>query len=114
MQATDMDLDQIAQTMKLLGDKTRLRILRLLKEREYCVCELTGMFKTSQPSISQHLRKMKDAGLVKENRKGKWVFYSLDAESSRYAVVRELLTLIPSTHYESEESEKQRFRISCE
>lgn len=114
MKVDSLDLDQITQTMKLLGDKTRLRILRLLEEQECCVCELTGIFQASQPSISQHLRKLKDAGLVKENRKGKWIFYSINTESSQYPMVRELLTLIPSQRYELEELEKQGLRISCE
>lgn len=114
MKVNSLDLDQITQTMKLLGDKTRLRILGLLEEQECCVCELTDIFKASQPSISQHLRKLKDAGLVKENRRGKWIFYSINIESSQYPIVRELLTLIPSQRYELEELERQGLRISCQ
>lgn len=71
----DLDeLDEVSQTLKLLGDKTRLTMMKLLEKQECCVCELVDIFKTSQPSVSQHLRKLKDAGLVKENRKGQWIF----------------------------------------
>lgn len=71
------DLDEISLVLKLLGDKTRLTMVKLLEKQECCVCELVEVFKTSQPSVSQHLRKLKDAGLVKENRKGQWIFIQL-------------------------------------
>lgn len=64
---------ELIQTMsehfKLLGDKSRLTILALLREKELCVCDIVEILQMSQPSISQHLRKLKDAGLVSETRK---------------------------------------------
>lgn len=71
------DLEEVSLVLKLLGDKTRLTMMKLLEKQECCVCELVEVFKTSQPSVSQHLRKLKDAGLVKENRKGQWIFIQL-------------------------------------
>ncbi|AOZ93435.1 ArsR family transcriptional regulator [Paenibacillus crassostreae] len=76
----DMLVD-IADDLKLLGDKTRLTMLSLLKEREWCVCEFVEIFDISQPAISQHLRKMKAQNLVKENKRGQWVHYSLDVDN---------------------------------
>lgn len=58
----------ISQCLKLLSDPTRLLMLKLLEDKEYCVCELTAIFHISQPGISQHLRKLKNAGLVRERR----------------------------------------------
>ena len=63
-----VEIERTAKVLKLLGDKTRLTIVALLKQRECCVCEFLEVFEMSQPSISQHLRKLKDAGLLK--RKG--------------------------------------------
>ena len=71
-------IDTIANILKLLGDKTRLSIMGMLMINDCCVCEFVDVFQMSQPAISQHLRKLKDAGLVKEQRKGKWVIYSLE------------------------------------
>jgi ArsR family transcriptional regulator len=61
----------------MLADKTRLTILTLLKEKELCVCDIVEALEISQPNASQHLRKLKSAGLVTETRKGQWVYYSL-------------------------------------
>lgn len=75
---------KIADDMKLLGDKTRLVMLSLLKEREWCVCEFVEIFDISQPGISQHLRKLKDQGLVREDKRGQWVYYSLSVNDKPY------------------------------
>lgn len=55
-------------TFKALGEPTRLKILRLLAEQELCVCELEEILDMSQPRVSQHLKVLKQAGLVKERR----------------------------------------------
>lgn len=55
-------------TFKALGEPTRLTILRLLVERELCVCDLEEILQMSQPRISQHLKVLKQAGLVTERR----------------------------------------------
>lgn len=57
-----------------------MKILFLLKEQELCVCELESVLKLSQPAISQHLRILREANLVTEQRAGQWVFYSLNRE----------------------------------
>ncbi len=49
-------IHEMADSLKLLGDKTRLTILALLKERALCVCDLVELLDTSQPNASQHLR----------------------------------------------------------
>lgn len=107
------DLDDVSQTLKLLGDKTRLTMMKLLEKQECCVCELVEIFKTSQPAVSQHLRKLKDAGLVKENRKGQWIFYSANHESKQYELVEKLIAFVPSQEHELEELDKKGLRISC-
>ena len=65
-------------TLRFLADTTRLQILQLLLKRELCVCELTEQLEMSQPLMSYHLRKLRDAGLVRTRRKAQWIYYSID------------------------------------
>ncbi|ASS91239.1 ArsR/SmtB family transcription factor [Aeribacillus pallidus] len=95
MQKPVVEIEKAAHVLKLLGDKTRLTIMSILKQRECCVCELLEVFDMSQPSISQHLRKLKDAGLVKEDRRGQWIYYSLNPENELYDFIQEILQHIP-------------------
>ena len=62
---------------KALADETRLRILRLLEIREMCVCEVMVALGLTQPTASHHLGLLENAGLVKDRKEGKWVFYSI-------------------------------------
>jgi ArsR family transcriptional regulator len=71
----------LADRYKALGDATRLKIIALLKEREFCVCELVAVFHISQPAVSKHLSRLKSAGLITERRKGQWVYYALRREA---------------------------------
>ena len=64
-----------ADLLRTLGDETRLTMLALLRRREFCVCELVDLFPVSQPAVSGHLRRLKDAGLVQDERRGMWVYY---------------------------------------
>ncbi|WP_231638389.1 ArsR/SmtB family transcription factor [Rubeoparvulum massiliense] len=96
-------LNQLAPVVKLLGDKTRLQILHLLRQREYCVCELVPRFQMSQPAISQHLRKLKDLEIVQERRNGQWIHYSLNPESSFYHLVCHILEELDEGGVESKE-----------
>jgi len=62
---------------KALADETRLRILKLLEVREMCVCEIMVALDLTQPTASHHLSILENAGLIKNRKEGKWVFYSL-------------------------------------
>ena len=74
-----------------LGDRLRLRLaccLLTVKEG-LCVCELVDALKVSQPNASRHLKLMKSAGLVEEDREGRWVYYRLkDAEHPFFKNIR--------------------------
>ncbi|WP_282936559.1 metalloregulator ArsR/SmtB family transcription factor [Paenibacillus sp. RC67] len=78
------NIEDMAEAYKLLADKTRLTIIALLKEHELCVCDITEIIGMSQPNASQHLRKLKSAGLLNEKKKGQWVYYSLNYEAEPY------------------------------
>jgi|SRR5437868_13344352 len=62
---------------KALADRTRLRILNLIVDRELCVCYFTQVLNTSQPKISRHLAYLRRVGNVGVRREGKWMHYSL-------------------------------------
>lgn len=85
----------MADKLKLLSDGTRLTILSLLKDREFCVCELVEILEISQPGVSQHLRKLKSQGLVKEDKRGQWVYYSLNVDEIPY--VKSVLAYTPDS-----------------
>ncbi|KPI22059.1 transcriptional regulator, ArsR family [Actinobacteria bacterium OK074] len=69
---------ELAMVFKALGDPVRLRLLSMIASRqggEVCVCELTPAFDLSQPTISHHLKLLRQAGLVDCERRGTWVYY---------------------------------------
>ncbi len=63
------------KTLKALADPTRLRILRLLLQRDLCVCELMFILKMEQSRVSHQLRILRDADLAEDIREGKWIVY---------------------------------------
>lgn len=110
----EVEIEKASMVLKLLGDKTRLSMMKMLEKNECCVCEFVELFQISQSAISQHLRKLRDVGLVKENRKGQWIFYSLNKDSDLYEMVLHILEVIPSQDERIKELEKQGLRISCD
>jgi ArsR family transcriptional regulator len=67
----------LAKSFKALGDPVRLRLLSLITsaDGESCVCDLTSAFELSGPTISHHLKVLREAGLVDSERRGTWVYY---------------------------------------
>ena len=82
-----LDSDQaaaIAPMFKALGDPVRLRLMSLIASApEVCVCDLTGAFDVSGPTISHHLRVLREAGLVDCERRRTWVYYWVRREACR-------------------------------
>jgi len=70
-------IERQGRFFRALSDETRLRILKLLEVREMCVCEVMVALGLTQPTASHHLGILENAGLVKNRKEGKWVFYSL-------------------------------------
>ncbi|WP_425058139.1 hypothetical protein SCACP_27870 [Sporomusa carbonis] len=68
----------LAAAFKALGDDTRLEIINMLVGREMCVCDIFSAVKISQPAVSHHLKVLKQAGIVSDNREGKWIYYSVN------------------------------------
>jgi ArsR family transcriptional regulator len=77
------DAQELAQGFNALGDPVRLRMLSMLAATpvgEICVCDFVGPLGKTQGTISHHLKVLADAGLVHGDRRGKWVWYSLDRQ----------------------------------
>lgn len=76
---------ELSTMFKALGDPVRLRLLSMIASRpggEVCVCELTPAFDLSQPTISHHLKLLRQAGLVDSERRGTWVYYRVRPETT--------------------------------
>ncbi len=74
----------IAAKLKALSDPVRLRLFSLVASHaggEACVCDISGDFDVTQPTISHHLKVLKDAGLLASERRGSWVYYSVRTET---------------------------------
>lgn len=71
-------MQELLNTFKALSDETRLRILKLLERGELCVCDIVAALDMIQPKVSFHLRILKEAGLIKDRKQGKWIHYTID------------------------------------
>ena len=98
--AQDKGLDRLVALGRALSDPIRVRMLSMMAEGRsccdfsgsgvpadegeegICVCEFEEVFTMGQSKVSYHMKKLKDAGLVREERRGKWAFYSLDREAA--------------------------------
>jgi ArsR family transcriptional regulator, arsenate/arsenite/antimonite-responsive transcriptional repressor len=114
MKVSSIEIERAATILKLLGDKTRLTMVKILDSHDCCVCEFVEIFQASQPAISQHVRKLKDVGIVREKRRGQWIIYSLNKESEYYPLVLSLLEHLPNQDFRLQELEEQGLRITCE
>jgi ArsR family transcriptional regulator len=107
-----MDIHTLADCFKALGDPTRLKMVALLNHRDFCVCEFIPFFNISQPAVSKHLSRLKSSGLVTENRRGQWVFYSLNRQ--KLEEIGYGLNQLPDFSAEIEELDKQGVLVKCD
>ena len=84
------------ELLKALADETRLGIVRMLAAHDepLCVCHIVDAFDLSQPTISHHLKLLREAGLISSEKRGLWAYYSLDR--SKLGLLAGELPLSPS------------------
>ena len=84
----------LADWLKALADPTRLRMLDLLVEQPepLCVCEITAQFDLRQPTISHHLRILREAGLITSDKRGVWSYYAATEKGERSLSTIRMLT----------------------
>jgi ArsR family transcriptional regulator, arsenate/arsenite/antimonite-responsive transcriptional repressor len=78
--ATASQTGRAVELFHALSDETRLEIIEMLHRGERCVCDLTDALDAAQSRLSFHLRVLKDAGIVRDRKAGRWVHYELDRE----------------------------------
>ena len=82
----------LAELLKALADETRLRILNVIKEGEFCVCDVENALNLNQSNASKHLNKLKSSKIIKATKKAQWVYYSINENTmERYPFIKELL-----------------------
>ena len=77
-------VDELSALLKALADPTRLEIVAILRDSAVpvCICDLQATFDLSQPTLSHHMARLREAGLVESGREGIWCFYSLRTDLS--------------------------------
>jgi arsenate reductase/ArsR family transcriptional regulator len=86
-------LDALVEAAKALGHPARLRVLAMLREGPLCVCQITSVLGVAASTVSAHLADLRRAGLVAEQKQGKWVYYRLAEGGPLDALVREVRRL---------------------
>jgi len=100
-------MNHLVTIFKALSDETRLRIIKLLESGELCVCDITAALAMVQPKVSFHLSALKEAGLIKDRKQGKWIHYSLNEKD----LFRRMLILSACERMEDSEVSEDRKRL---
>jgi ArsR family transcriptional regulator, arsenate/arsenite/antimonite-responsive transcriptional repressor len=87
-------MKETEKLFKVLADRNRIRILKLLETRKCCVCELSKVLGITQPSVSRHLKKLKSVGLICDEQEGLWTNYVLSIPENSCAAT--ILAMIRS------------------
>ncbi len=74
-------MNEVTTALKALSEEIRIRLLLVLMKDEACVCELMATFDMAQSKLSHHLIALRDAGFIKDEKRGKWNYYSIDSKS---------------------------------
>ena len=89
-------MNDLLSIFKALSDETRLRILKLLEKGELCVCDIVAALDLIQPKVSFHLSALKEAGLVRDRKQGKWIHYRFDdSDTFKRFLILSVLERIP-------------------
>ena len=86
-------MEDLTKILKALSDSNRIRIIKMLESRELCLCEISYVLKLANSTVSQHLSILKEAGIVIDEKQGKWVNHRL-ASSSASSYITELMPLL--------------------
>lgn len=90
-------MKELVTIFKALSDETRLRILKLLEHGELCVCDIVAALDMIQPKVSFHLNVLKEAGLLRDRKDGRWIHYSLnDSDLFRRLLLLSVCEKVPN------------------
>jgi len=85
-------MGSLSALVKLVGEESRLKILCILRQGQHCVCEIEEHVNLSQSLISHHLKDLKEAGLIQDEKKQQWVYYDLTEKGEK--VCQSLFSLV--------------------
>ncbi len=100
--------------LKAIGDSSRMRILKYLMKDSLCICEFTELMNMTQPAISQHMKKLKQAELVLEEKRSRWTIWSLNIRHAQYPILLHLLSLLPEPERTVQTLKAEGKKVSCE
>jgi ArsR family transcriptional regulator len=82
---SDDEAEATAAVFRALGDATRVRIVNVLatSDEPVCICNLVEPLELTQPTVSHHMKKLLDVGLVEREQRGKWAYFTLNADALR-------------------------------
>lgn len=95
---------KIVDVFKALADENRIKIVKMLSYCDMCVCDICGNLDLSQPAVSHHLKILSDCGLLSTERKGKWIYYSINLD-----VVKEFQQEVGVLFEKSQECNYKKF-----
>ena len=100
------------KALKALADPTRLRIARLLLcEEMLCSCQITAALKMKQPSVSKALKVLKEAGIIRDERRAQWIYFGLDMSADNTGVM--ILKQLEKTIKSGPDAAKDRKNLAC-
>jgi ArsR family transcriptional regulator len=99
-----------AKVFKALSDPNRIRIVKMLEERELCVCEVREVLDLSTSTVSKHLSILRDADLIVDSKDGKWVNYKLN-DRSDLSLVRAQVALMKDSFKDDEQVRSDRKKL---
>jgi DNA-binding transcriptional ArsR family regulator len=105
-------MNDVLTPLKAVSEEIRIRILLLLAEQEACVCELMAVFNMAQSKLSHHLITLRDAGLLHDDRRGRWNYYRVDVHAMQPAR-RELLASLSRWLEDDTVIEKDRKKLEA-
>ncbi len=99
---------------RALADRTRLRLLNLMRTDELCVCFLVEILKTNQPKISRHLAYLRRAGIVGARRNGQWIHYRVvePAEADAARILKEVMSWLANDR-EMQRDRERLVKVCC-
>lgn len=112
-------MDKFTKIFKALSDKNRVRILKMLEQKELCVCEITEILGISISTVSSHLSILNDSGFISVRKEGKWVYAKVNRQSNN-PVLHQVLAMLPAwlnndelVKVDLEKMKSQIHKISC-
>lgn len=105
-------IEDKVKILRAVAEKNRLRILKMLEDDTLCVCEITSVLNLAVSTVSQHLKVLKEAGIVVEDKDGKWINYKINSHPSN-PVITSIIGMLDLWLEGEEEIKKDNKKVCC-